>query len=177
MEKQKLSQEEEIKESNNYSNKTVWDCGSTLYDSFELNSFKHQLDSAINRRTLSMSHLPDRQVTVLQKSSSSSSSSSSSVTSRKPYKISRSFHKFIRSVFKSSNDKSNVSSSSNSFKVEEKYSNERFYVVFDKSGSVLSTIPEAPEFEIGSLSPEISSLVKRSASERFTTTTIGIACA
>lgn len=173
MEKQKLSQEEK-KESNNYSNKTVWDCGSTLYDSFELNSFKHQLDSAINRRTLSMSHLPERRVTVLQKSPSSSSSSSS-VTSRKPYKISRSFQKFIRSVFKSSNDKSNVSSSSNSFKVQEKYSNERFYVVYDKSGSVLSTIPEAPEFEIGSLSPEISSLVKRSASERFTT--IGIACA
>ncbi|CAL5187407.1 unnamed protein product [Lathyrus oleraceus] len=172
MEKQKLSQEEK-KESNNYSNKTVWDCGSTLYDSFELNSFKHQLDSAINRRTLSMSHLPERRVTVLQKSSSSSYSSS--VTSRKPYKISRSFRKFIRSVFKSSNDKSNVSSSSNSFKVQEKYSNERFYVVYDKSGSVLSTIPEAPEFEIGSLSPEISSLVKRSASERFTT--IGIACA
>lgn len=173
MEKQKLSQEEK-KESNNYSNKTVWDCGSTLYDSFELNSFKHQLDSAINRRALSMSHLPERRVTVLQKSSSSSYSSSS-VTSRKPYKISRSFRKFIRSVFKSSNDKSNVSSSSNSFKVQEKYSNERFYVVYDKSGSVLSTIPEAPEFEIGSLSPEISSLVTRSASERFTT--IGIACA
>ncbi|XP_058772979.1 uncharacterized protein LOC131647082 [Vicia villosa] len=174
MEKQKLS-EKEKKEESNYSNKTVWDCGSTLYDSFELNSFKHQLDSAINR-SLSMSHLPERRVTILQKSSSSSSSSTS-VTSRKPYKISRSFQKFIRSVFKSSNDKSNVSSSSNSFTVEEKSSNERFYVVYDKSGSVLSTIPEAPEFEIGSLSPEISSLVKRSASERFTTATIGIVCA
>ncbi|CAI8589313.1 unnamed protein product [Vicia faba] len=173
MEKQKLSQEEK-KEESNYNNKTVWDCGSTLYDSFELNSFKHQLDSAINR-SLSMSRLPERRVTVLQKSSLSLSSSS--VTSRKPYKISRSFQKFIRSVFKSNNDKSNVSSSSNSLKVQEKYCNERFYVVYDKSGSVLSTIPEAPEFEIGSLSPEISSLVKRSASERFTTATIGIACA
>jgi hypothetical protein len=61
--------------------------------------------------------------------------------------------------------------------VLEKYSKERFYVVYDESGSVLSTIPEVPEFEIGSLSPEISSLVvQRSASERFTTTAIGIAC-
>jgi len=39
----------------------VWDCGSTLYDSFELNSFKRQLDSAIATRTFSMSRIPDRQ--------------------------------------------------------------------------------------------------------------------
>lgn len=184
MEKQKLQLEE--KENNfsvsNYSNNTVWDCGSTLYDSFELNSFKNQLDSAIAgsniiNRTLSMSHLPERRVTVLQKSSSSSS-----VMSKKPYKISRSFQKFIRSVFKSGNKKSNVSSSitgtssSNSFKMQEKYSKECLYMVYDKSGPVLSTIPEVPEFEIGVLSPETFSLVKRSASDRFTTTTIGIAC-
>lgn len=186
MEKQKLSKEEKENKFSvsNYSNNTVWDCGSTLYDSFELNSFKNQLDSAIANsniinRTLSMSHLPERRVTVLQKSSSSSSSS---VMSKKPYKISRSFQKFIRSVFKSGNKKSNVSSSitgtssSNSFKMQEKYSKECLYMVYDKSGPVLSTIPEVPEFEIGVLSPEVFSLVKRSASDRFTTTTIGIAC-
>jgi len=186
MEKQKLLKEEKENKFSvsNYSNTTVWDCGSTLYDSFELNSFKHQLDSAIAKsniinRTLSMSHLREPRVTILQKSSSSSSS----VMSKKPYKISRSFQKFIRSVFKSSNKKSDVSSSitgtgsSNSFKVHEKYSKECLYMVYDKSGPVLSTIPEVPEFEIGVLSPEVLSLVKRSASERFTTTTIGIACA
>ncbi|XP_045815259.1 uncharacterized protein LOC123908616 [Trifolium pratense] len=174
MEKQKLQQEE--KENKISESKNVWDCGSTLYDSFELNSLKHQLHSAIGNnnshiinRTLSMSHLPERRVTLLQQSSSSSSSS---VMSRKPYKISRSFQKFIRSIFKS-----NVTSSSNSFKVSEKCSKERLFVVYDKSGSVLSTIPEVPEFEIGSLSPDISSLlVRRSASERFTTTAIGISC-
>lgn len=189
MEKQKLSQEEKENKfsvSSNYSNNTVWDCGSTLYDSFELNSFKNQLDSAIAssnilNRTLSMSHLPERRVTVLQKSSSSSSYSSS-VMSKKSYKISRSFQNFIRSVFKSGNKKSDLSSSitgtssSNSFKMQEKYSKECLYMVYDKSGPVLSTIPEVPEFEIGVLSPEVFSLVKRSASDRFTTTTIGIAC-
>jgi hypothetical protein len=180
MEKQKLPQEQnenKISESKN-SDRTVWDCGSTLYDSFELNCFKHQLDSAIANknshiinRTLSMSHLPERRVRVLHQSSSSSS-----VMSRKPYKISSSFRKFIRSVFKSNVSRSTTTSSSNSLKVLEKYSKERFYVVYDESGSVLSTIPEVPEFEIGSLSPEISSLVvQRSTSERFTTAAIGIA--
>lgn len=156
-----------------YDNNSLWDCGSTLYDSFEFNSFKRQLDSAISnsqshiQTTLSMSHLPEQQ----QQASSA----------KKPsYKFSRrSFQKFLRSVFKSSSNKSNVTSTTtkaNSFQVAEKYSKERFYVVYDKSGSVLSTIPEGDqEFEIASLSPEISSLIKRSASERFTTT--GVACA
>ncbi|GKD87177.1 hypothetical protein Tco_1358331, partial [Tanacetum coccineum] len=35
----------------------VWDCESSLYDSFELKSFERQLDSAISARTMSMPHL------------------------------------------------------------------------------------------------------------------------
>ncbi|KAL5168002.1 hypothetical protein HKD37_11G030258 [Glycine soja] len=151
----------------------VWDCGSTLYDSFELNSFKRQLDSAIANspisRTLSMPHLPERSLHAL-------SEQPATVMSRKSFKISRSFQKLLRSVFKS-NNKSTTTSTSLSFQVPEKYSRERFYVVYDKSGPVLSTIPEVPEFEIGALSPEISSFVRRSASERFTPTAIGVSCA
>ncbi|KAJ1386072.1 hypothetical protein SESBI_41114 [Sesbania bispinosa] len=150
------------------SNSNMWDCGSTLYDSFELNSFKRQLDSAIanSHRTLSMSRLPERRVLLpLQPEQQTPST-------RKPFKITRSFQKFIRSVFKS-NNKSNTTTSN--FQVADNYyTKERFYVVYDKSGPVLSTIPEVPEFEI---SPEISSLVRRSASERFTATKIAIACA
>ncbi|XP_020089213.1 uncharacterized protein LOC109710844 [Ananas comosus] len=43
---------------NNNSNnkKLIWDCGSSLYDSFELDSFKRRLDSAIASRSLSMPH-------------------------------------------------------------------------------------------------------------------------
>ncbi|KAL5181971.1 hypothetical protein HKD37_01G002753 [Glycine soja] len=152
----------------------LWDCGSTLYDSFELNSFKRQLDSAIANspiisRTLSMPHLPERSLHAPPEQPPT-------VMSRKSFKFSRSFHKLLRSVFKS-NSKSSTTTTSLSFQVPEKYSKERFYVVYDKSGPVLSTIPEVPEFEIAALSPEISSFVGRSASERFTPTAIGISCA
>lgn len=167
-----------------YGNNNLWDCGSTLYDSFELNSFKRQLNSAITNspRTLSMSHLPERRILPLQPLPQPLSA----VASKKRFKFSRSFQKFLRSVFKSRNKSTtstipagtSSSSITASFQVPEKYAKERFYVFYDKSGPVLSTIPEVPEFEISALSPEISSLVRRSASERFTaTTTIGISCA
>ncbi|RYR19576.1 hypothetical protein Ahy_B03g064398 isoform A [Arachis hypogaea] len=152
------------------SNKSVWDCGSTLYDSYELHSFKRQIDSAIasSPRTLSMPHLTDHRRRFHQQPPPSSSSNN------KSFKISRTFQKLLRFVFKSS-------SSNNKFRIylEEKYSKERLYVVYDKyDQAVLSTIPELPEFEMGGLSPEISSLVRKSASERFTTPTpIRISCA
>ncbi|XP_061374163.1 uncharacterized protein LOC133316431 [Gastrolobium bilobum] len=163
-------------------NSKLWDCGSTLYDSFELNSFKRQLDSAIANcpRTLSMSHLPERRFPL--QPLPEQQPPTSSIISKKPFKISRSLQKFLRSFFKSSSNKSTISSTNNNTallqvsKVPDKNSKERFYVLYDKSGPVLSTIPEVPEFEIGALSPEISSLVRRSASERFTATAIGISC-
>uniref|UniRef100_M8ATH0 Uncharacterized protein n=1 Tax=Aegilops tauschii TaxID=37682 RepID=M8ATH0_AEGTA len=37
----------------------LWDCGSALYDSYELTAFKRQLDAAVLAgRSLSMPHLP-----------------------------------------------------------------------------------------------------------------------
>lgn len=126
----------------------VWDCGSSLYDSFELNAFQKQLDSAISSRTMSMPHLSDRRYQA-------------AAVSKKPSsKISRSLQRIIRSVF---GHKSNNSG---------RLAQEGFY---DKSAA-LSTIPEAPEFD--GLSPEIRSLVRRTASDRFTAaTSIGISCA
>ncbi|XP_057748316.1 uncharacterized protein LOC130967468 [Arachis stenosperma] len=168
------------------SNKSVWDCGSTLYDSYELHSFKRQIDSAIasSPRTLSMPHLTDHRRRFHQPPPPPSSSSSSS--NNKSFKISRTFQKLLRFVSKSSssNNKFRICGSDGHNKLEmadleEKYSKERLYVVYDRyDQAVLSTIPELPEFEMGGLSPGISSLVRKSASERFTTPTpIRISCA
>ncbi|KAK4422525.1 hypothetical protein Salat_1835000 [Sesamum alatum] len=133
----------------------LWDCGSSLYDSFELKAFERQLDSAIaSSRSLSMPHLPDRRLPPppLNKKPSS--------------KISRSLHRLIRSLFGHRNE-NNTKGNANQ--------REGFYVVRDRSAA-LSTIPEVPESD--GLSPEIRSLVMRTASDRFTSSTsIGIYCA
>jgi len=153
------------KSSSSYATTNVWDCGSTLYDSFELNSFQRQLHSAIVNspvtRSLSMPRLPERSLHAPPHQPPPPSV-------RKSFNFSRSFHKLIRSVFKTNNK--STTTTSFSFQVPEKHSKESFYVVYDKSGPVLSTIAEVPEFEIGALSPNISSLVRRSASERLVTT-------
>ncbi|OIW11109.1 hypothetical protein TanjilG_22916 [Lupinus angustifolius] len=99
-----------------------------------------------------MSHLPERGLLRVPLSSTP-------VVTKKNFNISRSFQKFLRFVFKSSNssNKSMVCNSSNSisFQVPVKYSKERVYVVYDKSGPFLSTIPELPELEIGAaISPD-----------------------
>ncbi|XXG42262.1 hypothetical protein AAC387_Pa01g2582 [Persea americana] len=65
----------------------VWDCDSSLYDSFELRSFKRQLDSAISSRTLSMPRLLEVQ------------RPSPNPIKRRSSKITRSVQKLIRSVF------------------------------------------------------------------------------
>ncbi|KAL3499246.1 hypothetical protein ACH5RR_038339 [Cinchona calisaya] len=156
--------------SNSNSNPPVWDCGSSLYDSFELKSFERQLDSAINSRTLSMPHLANRQVIShhLPQPSSQSKKPSS--------KISRSFHRLLRSLFKpkSQNGRNNTSF----FPAKDQQppaAQDGFFVVYDRSRT-LSTIPEIPELD--GFSPEINkSLVRRTASDRFTVTSIGISCA
>ncbi|XP_007040470.2 PREDICTED: uncharacterized protein LOC18606666 [Theobroma cacao] len=139
----------------------VWDCGSTLYDSFELNSFKRQLDSAIHSRTMSMPHLVDTRAPPPPV-----------VSKKQPSKFSRSIQKLFKSMFKFKQ-----SSSSSVFWLKQR-SHEEYYVVYDKTGA-LTTIPEVPEIDFGGLSPEINSLVvKRTASERFTAaSTVGISCA
>ncbi|XWS38253.1 hypothetical protein CRYUN_Cryun19dG0115400 [Craigia yunnanensis] len=147
----------------------VWDCGSTLYDSFELNSFKRQLDSAIHSRTMSMPHLvhnrappPPPQYSTLPPP----------VSKKQPSKFSRSIQKLFKSMFKFKQ-----SSSSSVWWLKQR-SHEEYYMVYDKTGA-LTTIPEVPEIDFGGLSPEINSLVvKRTESERFTAaSTVGISCA
>ncbi|XP_022843024.1 uncharacterized protein LOC111366516 [Olea europaea var. sylvestris] len=125
----------------------IWDCGSSLYDSFERKAFEKQLDSAISSRTLSMPHLSDRHLELPPQ-----------ISNKKSSKLSRSFHKLLRSVFRPKQNKSG----------------QGFYVAYD-TPSTLSTIPEAPEFD--RLSPEIRSLVRRTASDRFTATSVEIYCA
>nr|XP_027084281.1 uncharacterized protein LOC113706556 isoform X2 [Coffea arabica] len=141
----------------------LWDCGSSLYDSFELKSFERQLDSAIHSRTLSMPHLSDRRV-IDGGNHHQPPSQPPQPMSKKSSKISRSFHKFLRSVFKpkAQNGNKNPFFPAN----EQQATRDGFYVVYDidKSGA-LSTIPEVSEFD--GLSPEYKSLVTRTASDRF----------
>ncbi|KAG1335167.1 hypothetical protein COCNU_03G012860 [Cocos nucifera] len=71
-------------------NSLVWDCGSSLYDSFELKSFKRQLDSAIASRCLSMPHLSEPPPLP----------PSPVLNPKKHSKFSKSLHKLLRSVFR-----------------------------------------------------------------------------
>ncbi|KAI5383485.1 uncharacterized protein LOC127108239 [Lathyrus oleraceus] len=157
-----------------------WDCGSTLYDSYELNSFKRQIDSAIanSPRTHSMPHLP--QPTKLQLQIQESPPSSQIINNNKSssFKISRTFQKLLRFVFKSGSNKSNSRIRSSSFR---SYPKDQEQLVYDKlyesEPVLLSTIPELPDFETAGLSPDISNFVRKSASERFTATaTVGVSC-
>ncbi|XP_010448011.1 PREDICTED: uncharacterized protein CG5098-like [Camelina sativa] len=198
---QKTKKEEENKkeENNNYisnmkhkkTSSHVWDCGSTLYDSFELNSFKRQLDSAISAssaRTMSMSRLPDRRLPPLSSLSPenppplpslpTTSSSSSSGGKKHSNKISRSLQRFLKSVFKPKQHQSLSTPSSPVYKAVSHGGGgdkDRYYVVYDKSGS-LTTIPESTSEK--EVSPEINSLVRKTVSERFPASrVVGISCA
>ncbi|XP_013592432.1 PREDICTED: uncharacterized protein LOC106300765 [Brassica oleracea var. oleracea] len=186
-------QEEKKKGNNNMKHKKasshVWDCGSSLYDSFELNSFKRQLDSAISAssaRTMSMSHLPDRRLPLLNSLSPESplppppvTSCSSSGNKKHSNKISRSLQRFLKSVFRPKHHQT-LSSSTPPSPVHKGAGHggvgdrDRYYVVYDKSGS-LTTIPESTEKEVG---PENNSLVRKTVSERFPASRVaGISCA
>lgn len=146
----------------------VWDCGSTLYDSFELNSFKRQLDSAISSRSLSMPHLSDRR--VLPALLAPAPPPAQTVAVKKSSKFSRSINKLLRSVFRPKPNSDPL------FRVKEQ-AREEFFVVYDKSGA-LTTIPEVPEIDFSGFSPEIGSLVRRTGSERLAAAnSIGISCA
>ncbi|XP_022773406.1 uncharacterized protein LOC111315719 [Durio zibethinus] len=149
----------------------VWDCGSTLYDSFELNSFKRQLDTAIHSRTMSMPHLIDDARSPFPPTPHYSTLPPP-VSKKQPSKFSRSIQKLFKSMFKFKQ------TSSSSVLWLKQRSHEEYYVVYDKTGA-LTTIPEVPEIDFGGLSPEINSLVvKRTESERFTAaSTVGISCA
>ncbi|KAI3707100.1 hypothetical protein L6452_25316 [Arctium lappa] len=141
----------------------VWDCDSSLYDSFELKSFEQRLDSAIiSSRTMSMPHLSSSSV---RRQPPPPPPSHHKPTSKKPFRLTRSLHKLLRSVFRL---RPNHHSSTR---------DEAFYV-YDTS-SALSTIPELPEMvpEFDGLSPDMKSLVTRTGSDRFMPTSLGISCA
>ncbi|CAN0908774.1 hypothetical protein LINGRAHAP2_LOCUS25462 [Linum grandiflorum] len=144
----------------------VWDCESSLYDSFELRSFEKQLSSALTSRTLSMPHLSSDRVRVAPAPPPSS-------TNDPP--ISKSVQRFLKSVFIARSNDHNHRHNKQSPRDQGIR-----YVVYDKSGA-LTTIPEGPESDFG-LSPDIKSLVRKTASERFTAARApmagyGISCA
>ncbi|KGN53393.1 uncharacterized protein LOC105435347 [Cucumis sativus] len=165
----------QITKENHKPNSRLWDCESSLYDSFELNSFRRHLDSAIASRTFSMPHLstssdddhhqaslptppPPRPCVPMTTPMSKASS-----------KFSRSFSKILRSLFRPK-----PNSNTPIFRAQDQ-PRDGFYVFYEVGS--LSTIPEVPEADLGAgLSPEISSLVKKTASGRFTPNSIGISC-
>ncbi|KAK1436146.1 hypothetical protein QVD17_01922 [Tagetes erecta] len=141
----------------------VWDCESSLYDSFELKSFNQQLDSAIiSSRTMSMPHL-----STTSAHRQPPPNSDHKPTSKKHYsRLTRSLNKLLRSVFRIRNNHHTTS-------------RDGAFYVYDTS-SALSTIPELPETvtEFDVLSPDIkSSLATRTQSDRFVPTSLGISCA
>ncbi|PSS11328.1 Coiled-coil domain-containing protein [Actinidia chinensis var. chinensis] len=142
--------------------RVVWDCGSELYDSFELKSFQHQLDSAITSRTLSMPHLPNHRARPPPPAKPT--------TTKKPSKFSRSFHKLLKSIF-------GPKQIAGPWYKAQGEAKDKFYVLYDLSGA-LSTIPEGPEsgLDHSGFSPNLKSMVGRSASDRFRPTSIGISC-
>lgn len=156
---------------------SVWDCGSSLYDSVELKSFERQLDSAISSaRSLSMPHLTDtRRFPPPESQKHRIHDEKPQILSKKSSKISRSFNKFMRTLFRTKQSPSTL------FGLQSQRAHDR---VYDRYGA-LTTIPEVSENAIagdyeGGYSPEMrgaSSLVGRSASLRFATTSVGISCA
>ncbi|KAL6979487.1 hypothetical protein U1Q18_021148 [Sarracenia purpurea var. burkii] len=168
----KVEEEKEV-QTDKASKALVWDCGSSLYDSFELKSFERQLNSAISsRRTLSMPHLTDRR-SALPPSPPPKPMSKKSSSS----KFSRPFQKLLRSIF---GRKQTSNSLFNNDKREG--SEDGFSSVYGGSGS-LSAIAEIPETTTGGgdydggFSPGVKSLLTKAASDRFTATSIGISCA
>lgn len=125
------------------SNHVIWDCESSLYDSFELKALEKQLYAAISSRSLSMPHLSGRRDFPPPPPPPPAS------------KISRFFRKLtcMGSIFRPKRSKKGEKNSGGC----EFGSKEGFYVVYES----LSRIPEVAEFN----GPEIRS---SSASERFT---------
>ncbi|XP_010925767.1 uncharacterized protein [Elaeis guineensis] len=134
-------------------NSLVWDCGSSLYDSFELKSFKRQLDSAIASRCLSMPHLSEHPPLPPPPSGKT----------KKHSKFYKSLHKLLRSVLRLRP----------TFRVRlQTYQHDEhgYHGVYWRSGS-LASIPEVCEKDFGS--PDLDSSVSSTMSERFTSTTAG----
>ncbi|KAK6935503.1 UDP-glucuronosyl/UDP-glucosyltransferase [Dillenia turbinata] len=146
----------------------IWDCGSTLYDSFELKSFNKQLESAIASRTLSMPHLVSRRAPPPP----AAEAKPEPPAEKRASKFSRSLNKFLRSFLKSWRNTASTGPISN----VRGQTKGGFYVIYDKSGA-LSTIQKVPETvsEYTEVAPAYNYLVRRSASERFRAASIEFA--
>ncbi|KAI4372110.1 hypothetical protein MLD38_010388 [Melastoma candidum] len=147
----------------------VWDCGSTLYDSFELESLRRQLDSALSARSLSMPHLSDND---------HSSRRPTKVPPPQPPKkhtiVPRSLLWLFRSVFKSiparrgSSDARGTNPSCAPLKDEQlkpRWECNPVFTMDDKHPIALSTIPEE--------APHMGAVARRTASERFGAKLVG----
>nr|XP_009768093.1 PREDICTED: uncharacterized protein LOC104219154 [Nicotiana sylvestris] len=120
----------------------IWDCGSSLYDSFELKSFERQLGMAIASRTMSMPHLSDNRVFPLSSSSQIGVSneqvamnlngSKSQRVPKKGSKISRTFQKLLKSVFRAKH-----SSNSPIFPVQDKSSSNQVQVICERCSPIM----------------------------------------
>ncbi|MQL82992.1 hypothetical protein Taro_015468 [Colocasia esculenta] len=133
--------------------KTVWDCDSALYDSFELKSFNQQLDSAIATRSYSMPHLSNP--------AAPPPPPASTAPKNKPSKISKSINRLLRSLLRM-RPRHGVRSRGYGDMV----GGGHLYGQRANYGS-LTTIPEACEKDAAS-SPEVSSvLAGKSMSGRF----------
>ncbi|KAM0024151.1 hypothetical protein Hdeb2414_s0022g00612331 [Helianthus debilis subsp. tardiflorus] len=140
----------------------VWDCESSLYDSYELKSFQQQLDSVISARTMSMPHLSS---SSLRPEPPAPQPFDHNPASKKHSRLTRSFRKLIRSVFRSRHNRRNTSTK------------DEMFFVYDTS-SALSTISEVPEMvpDFDLLSPDMKALVTRTRSDRFRPTSLVEMC-
>ncbi|PKA54089.1 hypothetical protein AXF42_Ash021008 [Apostasia shenzhenica] len=141
----------------------VWDCNSALYDSFELRSFKQHLESAVAGRCPSMPRLsdssPEPQPEVAQ----------GRKKSQKAYRLSKSLQKLLRRMFRMKPPEAAVS-----FQLANRYGDDEqevygAYPAHWSGGGGLASIPEA--CEKGADSPDMESAVRRTVSERFTSST------
>ncbi|XP_026430313.1 uncharacterized protein LOC113326853 [Papaver somniferum] len=112
----------------------IWDANSSLYDTFELHSFRRQLDAAIisSARSQSMPHLSSDHRRLLQQQQAKSTKTTTAVS--KKSKIFRSLNKFLRSFLRHK---------ANSVKVN-KF--DAAAECADHFGHELSTIHEYPEW-------------------------------
>ncbi|KAL5989204.1 hypothetical protein ACLOJK_010094 [Asimina triloba] len=154
---QETSEKDQTQMQPHRSKSVIWDCDSSLYDSFELQSFKRQLDSAIASRCLSL----PRESTVRMPPPASSRKSS--------WKISRSFQKLVRSVFR---PKASSSSSASASDQQHPESDGRFYVVYQQSAGGLVGGDGK-----GGILPEFDVVVRRTRSERLAdAAVVGMTC-
>ncbi|WOL14163.1 hypothetical protein Cni_G22943 [Canna indica] len=137
----------------------VWDCGSSLYDSFELKSFMHQLDSAIAARCISMPQYSSSGDDPPLPQPPPPAPPTVQATSRKQQsKLSRSIQKLLRSVFRLKNSVFRV-------QVQSQYGHALYYAATCSCSGRLESIPEVCEKEMAS--PETDAVARRTASERF----------